>query len=375
MRRPIAVVLALWLGLSILGSSGAALATRASLTRSVGALAAWEGLAAPELVHRIQADSEFPTPPEPPASGPGSPNTAFPGFRATRYGQGRSGFWIVEATTGPKESDPLAAASLPVVIGIDGCCAGGDYTVALGRSPFWMHLARQGNVVVLPVYNAATAMDDAYRLVRDALAELATGDHAEVDMARTAVTGHSFGGPMAVVYAATAKTEGLPVPTAMFISNPCEGDQQGCVTAPDNARLPAGIKALVWVGDQDVTVGEEPAWRIWASLASVPAADKDFVRAVSDGHGQPAFVADHDTIGSDAPALGVVYGIWKLTDSLLSCAFTGADCDYALGNTPEQRFMGVWSDGTPVQELEFTDDPSPAAVMEDAPEAEASPAL
>jgi len=30
---------------------------------------------------------------------------------------------------------------------------------------------------------------------------------------------------------------------------------------------------------------------------------------------------------------------------------------YAFGNTPEQRFMGTWSDGVPVKELKVTDTP------------------
>jgi len=31
--------------------------------------------------------------------------------------------------------------------------------------------------------------------------------------------------------------------------------------------------------------------------------------------------------------------------------------EYALGDTPEQRFMGNWSDGTAVKELMVTDTP------------------
>jgi hypothetical protein len=33
------------------------------------------------------------------------------------------------------------------------------------------------------------------------------------------------------------------------------------------------------------------------------------------------------------------------------------DCQYALGNTPQQTDMGHWSDGTPVRKLEVTDTP------------------
>jgi hypothetical protein len=32
----------------------------------------------------------------------------------------------------------------------------------------------------------------------------------------------------------------------------------------------------------------------------------------------------------------------------------GTNREYALGNTPPQRFMGKWSDGTPVKELQVT---------------------
>ena len=54
------------------------------------------------------------------------------------------------------------------------------------------------------------------------------------------------------------------------------------------------------------------------------------------------------------------YGIWKLTDALLACAFVGEWYEHAFGNTPEQRLMGAWSDGVPVHEPLVTDDPETA---------------
>ena len=45
------------------------------------------------------------------------------------------------------------------------------------------------------------------------------------------------------------------------------------------------------------------------------------------------------------------YGTWKLLDALTDAAFYGKNRKYALGDTPEQRYMGKWSDGTPVKEL------------------------
>ena len=51
------------------------------------------------------------------------------------------------------------------------------------------------------------------------------------------------------------------------------------------------------------------------------------------------------------------YGTWKLFDALCDAAFYGKNREYALGNTPQQRFMGLWSDGVPVKELKVTDKP------------------
>lgn len=45
------------------------------------------------------------------------------------------------------------------------------------------------------------------------------------------------------------------------------------------------------------------------------------------------------------------YGLWKLFDGLADAAFFGKNRQSALGDTPEQRFMGRWSDGVPVKEL------------------------
>jgi hypothetical protein len=44
-------------------------------------------------------------------------------------------------------------------------------------------------------------------------------------------------------------------------------------------------------------------------------------------------------------------------DGLYNAAFNDRNRDYALGNTSQQRFMGVWSDGTKVKELNVTDNP------------------
>jgi hypothetical protein len=51
------------------------------------------------------------------------------------------------------------------------------------------------------------------------------------------------------------------------------------------------------------------------------------------------------------------YSTWKLFDALTDYAFYGTNKQYCFGNTSEQRFMGLWSDGTPVKELIVVDHP------------------
>jgi hypothetical protein len=160
-------------------------------------------------------------------------------------------------------------------------------------------------------------------------------------------------------------------------------------------------------------VRDYDAKRVYKEATRVPATNKDYVTLVSDSHGLPGLQASHraptafdmaydsgegigggpgEIVGSgrgaesdnegsdragglptrriDGPRSGRrdrletmmvnaldFYGTWKLFDGLCDAAFYGKNREYALGNTPQQRFMGVWSDGVPVKELKVTDKP------------------
>jgi hypothetical protein len=81
--------------------------------------------------------------------------------------------------------------------------------------------------------------------------------------------------------------------------------------------------------------------------------DKEFVRAHDFSKAKKRELSFKRTLlqkflRSDALSF---YGSWKLFDALCSAAFYGEDKHFALGDTKEQRFMGLWSDGVPVKEL------------------------
>ena len=165
------------------------------------------------------------------------------------------------------------------------------------------------------------------------------------------------------------------------------------VPLADLKKIPAETLLLAVAGDQDTLVRDNDAKRIYYESTRVPEKNKDFVMLVSDTHGRPSLQASHraptahdkeydngegvgggpaessNRVGDarqnsqrvrlDTMMVNAMdfYGTWKLFDGLTDAAFFGKNREYALGNTPQQRFMGVWSDGTPVKELKVIDKP------------------
>jgi acetyl esterase/lipase len=159
---------------------------------------------------------------------------------------------------------------------------------------------KRGNIVIYPVYqggltDAADGMTAAAtQAIREALKVLAARHAA--DPGKFALVGHSLGGVIAANIAASAATQGLPHPSALFVIEPGEGRRISRKSIlGDYTKIPGDVLLLVLAGDRDQIVG-----------------------------------------------------------SLTDAAFYSKNRDFALGNTPKQTFMGVWSDGTPVKPLVVT---------------------
>lgn len=340
--------------------------------------------------------AQSPAPPSQPASGPGGKQYAHTSVTKNRYGKGGQEYWIFEP-------DAPKPATAPVVVFLHGW--GGMNPMYYGA---WIdHLVKRGDIVIYPRYQASllTSIQEftpnTLTAIKGAIERLQTEPgHVKPDLNKFATVGHSMGALLAASVAALASESGLPRVTAVMSVEP--GITEAPISFPlaDLKKLPAETLLLAVAGDQDTLVGTSDAKRIYKESTRVPASNKDYVMMVSDSRGTPELQASHraptaynndydsgegigggpaetsDRAGGlptrrvDGPQVRGrerietmmvnaldFYGTWKLFDGLCDAAFYGKNREYALGNTPQQRFMGVWSDGVPVKELKITDNP------------------
>jgi dienelactone hydrolase len=270
------------------------------------------------------------------------------------------------------------------------------------------HLARKGYLVLWPRFQEvgktrpADATANAVTLVKEAFAALADDPAARPDPARVAVIGHSAGAAIAANIAALAKTEGLPVPKLVLGLMPggvaTDAKSRGILLA-DLGQIDPGTILITMSPDRDHLPADRTGRRILKEAANVPVERKVFMRALSDGHGYPAFSATLASPGAfndayDAAKITIApdpkgdpraermrrqkwsadmvltgeqtvlvqqlanngtdtldwYGYWKTIELAASAAFAGKD-GQALRNDPALTDMGRWSDGWPVKRL------------------------
>lgn len=329
------------------------------------------------------------SPPSQPTAGPGGKQYAHAGATRNRYGAGTREYWIFEP-------DAPKPASAPLIIFLHGW--GGMNPLYYGA---WLdHLVRRGNIVVYPRYQANLLtpirefMPNTLRAIKDAIARLQTEPgHVKPDLNKLAVVGHSVGGVLAANVAALATESDLPRVRAVMSVEPGITEAPINVPLADLKKIPGETLLLALAGDQDTLVRDTDAKRVYYESAGVRAENKNYITLVSDAHGTPALQASHraptaidksydngEEVGGGPAGQNRVggppsrqnatlpsssrdrlestvvnaldfYGTWKLFDGLCDAAFYGRNREYALGNTPQQRFMGVWSDGVPVKEL------------------------
>lgn len=120
---------------------------------------------------------------------------------------------------------------------------------------------------------------------------------------------------------------------------------------------------IVMGSENDSSGGESGPLQLYCNATEI--SDKQYIRVLTDRHGQPFtnhLIAEHfDAAGADllAPVwTGKVdahdyWGYWKIVTAAMNCAVDNQDCNYATGGTEEQLSMGYWTDGQPVNPMQW----------------------
>lgn len=239
------------------------------------------------------------------------------------------------------------------------------------------HIVKKGNVVIFPRYqknlmsprptgfipNVSTA-------IKDALVVIDSIHDVKPIVSNLTFTGHSYGGVISAGIAADFKKYDLPQPKVLLLCSPGSGPFKGGVLA-DYSGISPDTKLVVMVSENDDIVGDKLGIVIYNTATNVH--DRNFIRQYADKHGKG--ITDHHNESyavnldfdsknrnpTSQKALRIgrenatdYFGYWKILDGLMDCSRYGKNCEYALGNTSYQRFLGKWSDGKPVKELEVT---------------------
>ncbi len=318
---------------------------------------------------------EVPEPPGQPTSGPGGSDYPHPDEPFVSGMAGVGGYTIYEPNPRPEQA--------PVIVLVHGNCVSpsgcnvDDVSDLIGAEDLADHLARQGNIVVFTRHQAASDTPLPWEQTQTVLDSIALALEAleadpyatQPDRDRFGLWGHSRGGYLAVNAAALLEDAGLPHPDYVVAVAPGEDTNSG-IPMEDWLQIPNDMKLLVVVAEDDELAGEGGlrfgGGKIWNATPQIPLENKDYIRVRSDRFGEPDLLADHSfVLGATQSPLseGVIdamdfFATWKLVDAVRDCTGFGQNCEYALGDTPEQRHLGLWSNGMPVKELCVTDDPS-----------------
>jgi hypothetical protein len=149
----------------------------------------------------------------------------------------------------------------------------------------------------------------------------------------------------------------MPVQPGRAFSYKSDGQKKSqLIPFSDFSKIPEDCLLLCVFGDSDSTVGSWCAKHFFVEATKVKTENKNLVEFPSCEYcGEPC-IAGHRTPAAPLGNFGGVdhldwYGYWKLLDGLTDAAFHGKNREYALGDTPEQKFMGKYSDGRPVTPL------------------------
>jgi len=303
--------------------------------------------------------------PKQPEHGPGSATYLHDEVVQYDFAQNPDGFWMYE----PASPRPDSANVIVFNHGY-----GGYNPMIYGK---WIkHLVRKGNIVIFPRYQKNQYSPkpkhfskNVSQAIRDALAKMSGKNFIKPITRNFAMVGHSYGGVISADLAVNFEAHQIPKPVTIFLCSPGTGPFKGGILDTYEA-MPADLKVVIMVSENDKIVGDKFGKKVFETATNV--VQRNYIRQLRDNSTNPPHKAGHNESyaldmdfdngkrnGTSRRALrrGTInnidyYGYWKIFDALLDCTRSNENCEFALGNTPEQRFLGINSDDKPLLELE-----------------------
>ena len=256
------------------------------------------------------------------------------------------------------------------------------------------HLAREGNVVLFPAYQASdttspqTVVTATAQAERAMLAQLKTRGITP-DPQRVVYYGYSMGAAISLALAVEAAAEHLPLPQALVLVAP--GDAFHVAKGPDAKSIIPPMSALrstlpvaVVTGADDKFIGLPTARKLAAAMCNTKADRRVLMLLPSDAHGSVTIHATHAapgapdsryTIALETPLPEVpkhiagrkgfeesaslnqldFFGFWKVLDAVLDSLAVAPSTSPQYVPPPVvfregtrgRLYMGAWPDGSP----------------------------
>jgi len=239
------------------------------------------------------------------------------------------------------------------------------------------HLVQKGNIVIFPKYQKNITVPRhkrfvkfAVRAIENAFEELKSEGHVKPNNQPVFMIGHSFGGAIIANVLQDWGQFNIPKPGAVMLVSPGVGPFKG-FEYDSYDEIPSDVNMLIMVSNGDLTVGDRFGKLVFNTATNTP--NRNLIRQFEDDYGEPKIRHGHVECYArdkefDSGRHGYSYqrakrsridpvdynGYWKLFDALQDCTLNEENCNIAFGDTPEQRSLGNWSDGTPIKPLEIT---------------------
>ena len=303
--------------------------------------------------------------PSQPAKGPGSATYYHDEVIQYDFAQNSDGYWLYE----PASPRPDSANVIVFNHGY-----GGYNPMIYGK---WIkHLVLKGNIVIYPRYQKNVYFPrpkhfstNVSQAIRDALDKMKNGSFIKPITRKLAMVGHSYGGVITADLAVNFENHNIPKPVAILLCSPGTGPFKGGLL-DTYEKMPADTKVVIMVSENDKIVGDKFGKKVFETATNVT--QRNYIRQLHDNSTSPPHGAGHnesyaldmdfDNGKRNATARRALrrgttnhidyYGYWKIFDALLDCSQSGENCEYAMGNTPEQRFLGLNSNDQPLLELQ-----------------------